>query len=113
FTEDLVEMEGLLQGWLGEGDDPYSFGLLAAVADRGPRPGPRLDGARLAAVDALSSRERVVLHYLATSLANKEIAGELHMSVNTLKTHLKSIYRKLGTSTRQAAVSAARQQRLL
>jgi LuxR family maltose regulon positive regulatory protein len=113
FTEDLVEMEGLLQGWLGEGDDPYSFGLLAAVADRGPRPGPRLDGARLAAVDTLSSRERVVLHYLATSLANKEIAGELHMSVNTLKTHLKSIYRKLGTSSRQAAVSAARQQRLL
>jgi ATP/maltotriose-dependent transcriptional regulator MalT len=113
FTEDLVEMESLLQGWLGEGDDPYSFGLLAAVADRGPRPGPRLDGARLAAVDTLSSRERVVLHYLATSLANKEIAGELHMSVNTLKTHLKSIYRKLGTSTRQAAVSAARQQRLL
>jgi LuxR family maltose regulon positive regulatory protein len=115
FTEDLVELEGLLRGWLGEGDDPYSFGLLAAVADRGRgcRPGPVADGVRPVAVDELSSRERVVLHYLATSLANKEIAGELHMSVNTLKTHLKSIYRKLGARTRQAAVAAGRQQRLL
>jgi LuxR family maltose regulon positive regulatory protein len=113
FTEDLVELEGLLRSWLGEGDDPYSFGLLAAVADRGCRGGPPLDAARPVAAEALSSRERVVLHYLATSLANKEIAGELHMSVNTLKTHLKSIYRKLGARTRQAAVSSARQQRLL
>jgi LuxR family transcriptional regulator, maltose regulon positive regulatory protein len=113
FTEDLVEMEGLLQGWLGEDDDPYSFGLLAAVADRSLRPGPRGEMARPVLTETLSSRERVVLHYMATSLANKEIAGELHMSVNTLKTHLKSIYRKLGVRTRQTAVSAARQQRLL
>ena len=113
FTADLVELEPLLRGWLGEGDDPYSFSLLAAVADRGCRGGLSLDLVRPVVAEALSSRERVVLHYLATSLANKEIAGELHMSVNTLKTHLKSIYRKLGARTRQAAVSSARQQRLL
>jgi LuxR family maltose regulon positive regulatory protein len=114
FTEDLVDLEGLLRSWLGEGDDPYAFGLLAAVADRGRRRGPPSDAVtRPVVAEALSSRERVVLHYLATSLANKEIAGELHMSVNTLKTHLKSIYRKLGARTRQAAVSSARQQRLL
>jgi LuxR family maltose regulon positive regulatory protein len=114
FTEDLVDLEGMLRSWLGEGDDPYAFGLLAAVADRGRRRAPALDpAARPVVAEALSSRERVVLHYLATSLANKEIAGELHMSVNTLKTHLKSIYRKLGARTRQAAVSSARQQRLL
>jgi len=116
FTTDLVELEGLLRSWMGEGDDPYAFSLLAAVADRDGRHGrswPSPDGGRPVASEALSSRERVVLHYMATSLTNKEIAGELHMSVNTLKTHLKSIYRKLGARTRQAAVSSARQQRLL
>jgi LuxR family maltose regulon positive regulatory protein len=110
FTEDLLVLEGLLRSWLGEGDDPYSFGLLAAVADRGRS---CTDAVRPMTAEALSSRERVVLHYMATSLANKEIAGELHMSVNTLKTHLKSIYRKLGARTRADAVATARHHRLL
>jgi LuxR family maltose regulon positive regulatory protein len=115
FTEDLPQMECLLQGWQAESDDPYSFSLLAALADRGlrgPR-APRRNGHAAGLVEALSTREQIVLRYLATSLPNKAIAAELHMSVNTLKTHLKSIYRKLGVQSRQTAVASARQQRLL
>ena len=45
---------------------------------------------------------------LATSLTTREIASELFVSQNTLKTHLKSIYRKLGADSRRTAVAAAR-----
>jgi len=64
-------------------------------------------------VEALSDRESEVLHYLPTIMSNADIAGELFVSVNTVKTHVKSIYRKLGATRRQDAVRRARQLRLL
>ena len=64
-------------------------------------------------LDPLSARETVVLRYLPTLLSNQEIAGELFVSVNTVKTHLKSIYRKLGVSDRREAVRLARELRLV
>jgi LuxR family maltose regulon positive regulatory protein len=64
-------------------------------------------------LDPLSARETVVLRYLPTLLSNQEIAGELFVSVNTVKTHLKSIYRKLGVSDRREAVRLARDLRLV
>jgi LuxR family maltose regulon positive regulatory protein len=64
-------------------------------------------------LDPLSERETVVLRYLPTLLSNQEIAGELYVSVNTVKTHLKSIYRKLGASDRREAVRLARDLRLV
>ena len=54
-----------------------------------------------------------MLRYLPTLLSNQEIAGELFVSVNTVKTHLKSIYRKLGVSDRREAVRLARDLRLV
>lgn len=57
---------------------------------------------------ALSERELTVLTYLATRLTTREIAGELYVSMNTFRTHTKSIYRKLGVDSRAAAVEAAR-----
>ena len=47
-------------------------------------------------VEQLSDREILVLRYLPSRLSNPEIARNLYVSVNTLKTHLKHIYRKLG-----------------
>jgi LuxR family maltose regulon positive regulatory protein len=64
---------------------------------------------RLAPHEPLSDRERQVLGYLPTIMSNVEIADELFVSVNTVKTHVRSIYRKLGVDNRRAAVARARE----
>ena len=64
-------------------------------------------------VNELSAREREVLRYLATMLTASEIAAELYVSVNTIKAHSRSIYRKLGASRRQVAVVRAYEYGLL
>jgi len=58
--------------------------------------------------DELSTRELEVLQYLPTMYNAGEIGRELHVSVNTIKAHLRSIYRKLGVSRRREAVGRAR-----
>ena len=64
-------------------------------------------------VDDLTERERDVLRLLPSRLTLTEIAAELFVSQNTLKFHLRAIYRKLGADSRAQAVDAARQMRLL
>ncbi len=64
-------------------------------------------------VDRLSEREREVLRLLAGMLSTAEIAAEMYISVNTVKTHLKSIYRKLSADHRGEAVRRARQLHLI
>jgi LuxR family transcriptional regulator, maltose regulon positive regulatory protein len=64
-------------------------------------------------MEPLSPRERAVLRYLPTMMSNQEIASELFVSVNTVKTHLKAIYRKLDVADRREAVSRARSLELL
>ncbi len=61
----------------------------------------------------LSPSELRVLRYLPTNLTRPEIAGELFVSVNTVNTHIRSIYLKLGVRDRSAAVECARSMRLL
>jgi LuxR family maltose regulon positive regulatory protein len=63
--------------------------------------------------DPLSTRERDVLGYLPTVLTANEIASDLNISVNTVKAHMRSIYRKLGAVRRREAVVRARQTGLL
>ena len=63
---------------------------------------------RQALVDPLTERERIALRYLSTSLSNAEIAARLYVSVNTVKTHQRAVYRKLGATGRREAVSRAR-----
>ncbi len=58
-------------------------------------------------LEGLSQRERDVLALLAQGLTNKAIAGELIISPNTVKRHVKAIYRKLGIHTRSAAAARA------
>jgi LuxR family transcriptional regulator, maltose regulon positive regulatory protein len=64
-------------------------------------------------VEELTDRERQVLRLLPSRLTLHEIASELFVSRNTLKFHLRAIYRKLGVASRAAAVDAARELRLL
>jgi LuxR family maltose regulon positive regulatory protein len=83
--------------------------LLAVIESKPDEAGSRASRA----VDSLSDKERVVLRYLPTMMPNREIAAELFVSVNTVKTHLKSIYRKLDTSNRRETVERARELRLI
>ena len=58
--------------------------------------------------DGFTHGETRVLHYLPTNLSAREIAGELYLSVNTVKTHQRHLYQKLGACTRTQAVDKAR-----
>jgi len=59
-------------------------------------------------VEQLSEREREVLRHASGMLTTAEIAAELYISMNTVKSHLKSIYRKLAAAHRGEAVRRAR-----
>jgi LuxR family maltose regulon positive regulatory protein len=69
--------------------------------------------ASLAKIEPLSPSELRVLRYLPTNLSRPEIASELSVSVNTVNTHIRSIYAKLQAQDRSSAVRRARQMRLL
>ena len=64
-------------------------------------------------LEPLSERELEVLRILPTNLTTPEIAGELVISVNTVRTHIKSIYSKMGVHSRSEAVKAAKERSLL
>ena len=59
-------------------------------------------------LEPLTGREMAVLVYLPTMLKSAEIASDLFVSVNTVKTHQRAIYRKLGVGNRREAVNQAR-----
>jgi NarL family two-component system response regulator YdfI len=61
----------------------------------------------------LTNRERQVLGLLADGLGNKQIAGRLGISTNTVKTHLELLFDKLGVSSRTEAVATAARRGLL
>ena len=67
--------------------------------------GQPVSGVRLP--DPLSERELEILQYLPTPLDQRELCSALFISRNTLKTHLRSTYRKLGVQTRREAVLQA------
>jgi LuxR family transcriptional regulator, maltose regulon positive regulatory protein len=64
-------------------------------------------------MEALSQQEVRVLRLLAAGLSNADIARELIVSINTVKSHVKSIYRKLGVNSREEAREVARGLKLL
>jgi LuxR family maltose regulon positive regulatory protein len=73
----------------------------------------RVDGAIGLLVEPISEREREVLRLLSTGTHNREIAAKLFVSVDTVKSHLKHVYNKLGVHTRTEAVERARELDLL
>jgi LuxR family maltose regulon positive regulatory protein len=88
--------------------------LLADILDvlRGAS-APGVDREPLAQQEELSPSELRVLRYLPTNLTRPEIARELYVSINTVNTHIRNIYSKLGARDRSSAVQRARELRLL
>jgi LuxR family maltose regulon positive regulatory protein len=88
--------------------------LLTDILDvlRGVSPAARYQSAP-PETEELSLGELRVLRYLPTNLSRPQIAGELSVSPNTVSTHIRSIYAKLGVRDRSSAVQRARELRLL
>ena len=96
-----------LAGAAGEG--AFATPAAASVAT----PATVTAGAAPAASEALSEREVTVLRMLTGALSEREIGQELYLSFNTVHSHVKAIYRKLGVSSRAEAVARAREERLI
>jgi LuxR family maltose regulon positive regulatory protein len=118
----LAEPEGYVRVFAGQG--PAMASLLRAAAKQGIAPSHvhRLLAAgstsqdrpvRQGLVEPLSERELDVLRLLSSDLDGPDIARELTVSLNTLRTHTKSIYAKLGVNSRRAAVRQAAELNLL
>ena len=104
--------EGAFRTFLDEGFDVLDPASAVSPAAAGPPGAPAgVDHAGL--VEPLSERELSVLRYLPSRLSNREIGAELYVSQNTVKSHLKTIYRKLDVDRRDDAVRRARQLGLL
>jgi len=105
------------QSWLGPvlGRDPEMAGtyrrLFAPVPGRDqlPAQAQAAEEAPVLVVEPLTEREREVLVHLSGLLSTAEVASAMYISVNTVKTHLRSIYRKLAATHRNEAVRRARQ----
>jgi ATP/maltotriose-dependent transcriptional regulator MalT len=72
------------------------------------RPGAHSLSDLPAFIEPLTHQERATLALLPTLMSNEEIAAALHVSINTVKCHLKAVYRKLGVERRRDAVVRAR-----
>jgi len=111
----------LERGWLGPvlRRDPEladaHWRLLAPVLghDRLPAPVTPRDRAPVLVVEPLTERELEVLTRVSGMLNTAEVASEMFISVNTVKTHLRNIYRKLSAAHRNEAVRRARQLQLI
>jgi LuxR family transcriptional regulator, maltose regulon positive regulatory protein len=90
-------------------------GLLAPALGHEQLPPPRRasDQATVLVVEQLTDREREVLMHFSGMMTTAEVASEMYISVNTVKTHLRNIYRKLATDHRRDAVRRARQLKLI
>jgi LuxR family transcriptional regulator, maltose regulon positive regulatory protein len=106
FIHEGQTMERLLQQAVVKGIAPkFTRRLLEAFQEqRQPREAIKDE----LFVEPLSERELEVLHLLNSHLSVPEIAGELYVSANTARTHIKNIYGKLGVHRRSMAVQRAR-----
>ncbi len=109
FLDEGPRMTSLLQTLVRQGDAPeHARLLLSATARTEPRV-----AASQGLVDPLSAREVEVLRMLGSDLDGPEIASQLVVSLNTVRTHTKNIYAKLGVNSRRAAVRRSKDLGLL
>jgi len=113
FVDCGEPMADLLRHIVAAGDAPaHAAHVLAAFPT--PSAGPEIETAPPShpvaqpLAEPLTGREIEVLALLSAGHTNQEIARDLYVSLNTVKTHLRNIYGKLGVNNRRAAVARAR-----
>jgi LuxR family maltose regulon positive regulatory protein len=90
-----------------------SAGFAGRILERFDTQLPHAGGGPDQAEVLLTDSELAVLRFLPSHLTNQEIAEALFLSINTVKTHLRSAYRKLGVTSRRAAIARGRRLDLL
>ncbi|MEU7584768.1 LuxR C-terminal-related transcriptional regulator [Micromonospora sp. NPDC049230] len=115
FTRAEPPVRDLLAAHLDAGTAHFALvGDLVRGAGQSVRgPGQGTTEPRGTLDEPLTERELTILRYLQSILSNVEIASELSLSVNTVKTHVRNIYRKLDATRRREAVRRARELRLI
>ena len=116
FVDEGPSMARLLYEALSQDITPnYVRQLLAAfpVSEPEQTTPPQPDNSEFAWIEPLSEREVEVLQLIAEGLTNKEISSQLYLSLNTVKTHTRNIYSKLGVNSRVLAVARARDLEIL
>ncbi len=120
----LAEPEGFIRAFVDEGPPmarllyeamtcgiapDYARRLLAAFPDAEPEPTApaKSQASQSDLIEPLSDRELEVLQLIAEGLTNPEIARQLYLSLNTIKSHTRNIYGKLGVHNRTQAVARA------
>jgi LuxR family maltose regulon positive regulatory protein len=121
----LAEQDGFTRPFLDAGQavrsaitvlippDSPGAGFAARIQDRFASQLPRAAEAPRQPEAALTDSELAVLRFLPSHMTNQEIAEALFLSINTVKTHLRSAYRKLGVSSRRQAIGRGRRLDLL
>jgi LuxR family maltose regulon positive regulatory protein len=114
FGEAGGTLLAVLRSCVAQGIAPECSGrLLVALGKRGPDTPEATSGATPGLAEPLSERELEVLRLAAAGLSNETIAGQLFLTVGTVKSHLHSIYGKLEATGRFSAVARARELHLL
>jgi LuxR family maltose regulon positive regulatory protein len=109
FAEEGPPMAALLKSLARQDSHSVYVRRLLAAAQRGRH----IPAQRSGLIEPLSERELDVLRLLATDLDGPDIARRLHVSLNTMRTHSRNIFRKLEVNNRRAAVSKAIELELL
>ncbi|XTZ18695.1 LuxR C-terminal-related transcriptional regulator [Micromonospora echinospora] len=116
LTRTVPGVRDVLAEHLDSGTAHWAF-VTVLLGDGGPpgagEPVRYGDGPGRGLDEPLTERELTILRYLQSILSNVEIASELSLSVNTVKTHVRNIYRKLDATRRREAVRRARELHLI
>jgi LuxR family transcriptional regulator, maltose regulon positive regulatory protein len=104
FVEEAAQVLALLRGLSAQRPDPYLTEVLREVDQVVPNAAQSpVNGI----VEPLTAREREVLGYLPSHYSGRDIAAKIYVSPNTVKSHMKAIYRKIGAASRSEAVDIA------
>jgi LuxR family maltose regulon positive regulatory protein len=114
FLDEGAAMAALLRSLLPQQREPALLAYLRRILQAFAQEGEQLETIVASPLmEPLSPQEQRVLRLLTTGRSNREIAAELIVSVNTVRTQVQSIYRKLNVNNRVAASEVARHLRLL